>query len=82
MIMFLKGNKFLWYAAGLHFECFQCGRCCSGPAEGYIWVSGPEIRLIAGHLNMSAGELKKKSSNVLVCDTPSSKTFILATACS
>ena len=60
MIMFGKGNKFSWYAAGLHFECFQCGRCCSGPAEGYIWVSGPEIRLIAGHLNMSAGELKKK----------------------
>jgi len=53
-------NKFVWYAAGLHFECLQCGRCCSGPAEGYIWVSRPEIQLIARHLNMLAGELKRR----------------------
>lgn len=53
-------NKSKWYAAGLRFECLQCGRCCSGPSEGYIWVSRPEIRLIASHLNMSANELKRK----------------------
>ncbi|MBN2020752.1 MAG: YkgJ family cysteine cluster protein [Sedimentisphaerales bacterium] len=53
-------NKYYWYAAGLHFECLQCGRCCSGPAEGYIWVSRPEIKLIARYLNMSAGDLKKR----------------------
>jgi Fe-S-cluster containining protein len=53
-------NKFCWYAAGLHFECLQCGRCCSGPNEGYIWVSRPEIRLIARHLNMLVGELKQR----------------------
>jgi len=53
-------NKRRWYAAGLHFECLECGRCCSGPAEGYIWVSKPEIRLIARHLNMPAKELKQK----------------------
>jgi hypothetical protein len=53
-------DKFLWYAAGLHFECLKCGRCCSGPAEGYIWVSRPEIKLIARHLNMPAGEVKQK----------------------
>ena len=54
-------NKFPWYSAGLHFECLRCGRCCSGPAEGYIWVSRPEIRLIARHLNMPVKELKQKS---------------------
>jgi Fe-S-cluster containining protein len=38
----------------------QCGNCCSGPAEGYIWVSSREIRLIAQYLNISTGKLKKK----------------------
>jgi Fe-S-cluster containining protein len=52
-------DKSLWYAAGLHFECLQCGRCCSGPSEGYIWVSRPEIRLIADHLNIPVKELKQ-----------------------
>jgi Fe-S-cluster containining protein len=32
-----------WYIAGLHFECIQCGNCCSGPEEGYIWISDKEI---------------------------------------
>lgn len=53
-------NENLWYVAGLHFECLQCGRCCSGPAEGYIWVSRPEIQLIARYLNISVRELKKE----------------------
>jgi len=58
----VNGNnkKYMWYAAGLHFECLQCGRCCSGPAEGYIWVSKPEIQLIAQHLNVPVKELKQK----------------------
>ncbi len=56
----VNNSKNQWYAAGLHFECLQCGRCCSGPTEGYIWVSRPEIRLIAQHLNMSVGELKRR----------------------
>jgi Fe-S-cluster containining protein len=55
-----NGNKNLWYSAGLHFECIGCGRCCSGPAEGYIWVTKEEIRLIAEYLKMTTGELKKK----------------------
>ncbi len=49
-----------WYSAGLHFECLQCGRCCSGPAQGYIWVTKHETQLIARHLNMPVGELKSK----------------------
>jgi len=53
-------DKFVWYSAGLHFECLKCGCCCSGPAEGYIWVRKPEIQLIAKHLNISADQLKKK----------------------
>ncbi|MBN1507245.1 MAG: YkgJ family cysteine cluster protein [Sedimentisphaerales bacterium] len=46
-----------WYVGGLHFECRQCGGCCAGPTEGYIWVSEPEIELIANHLKMTPSEL-------------------------
>ena len=49
-----------WYIAGLHFECVQCGRCCSGPGEGYIWVTKPEIEFIADFLKISVGELRQK----------------------
>jgi uncharacterized protein len=52
--------KAKWYAAGLHFECTECGACCSGPGEGYIWVTRPEIDLIAKHLKMTPGQLRQK----------------------
>jgi len=52
-------KKTLWYVSGLHFECIQCGRCCSGPGEGYIWVTRPEIELIAEFMEVSVGELKR-----------------------
>jgi uncharacterized protein len=52
--------KTTWYAAGLHFECTGCGDCCSGPGEGYIWVTRPEIELIARHLKMTPGQLRHK----------------------
>ncbi len=38
----------------------MCGRCCSGPGQGYIWVTRPEIELIARHLNVTPGELRRK----------------------
>ena len=44
-----------WYAAGLHFGCEVCGRCCAGPGEGYIWVTKPEIELIAAAPEPHAG---------------------------
>jgi uncharacterized protein len=40
-----------WYATGLHFECTQCGNCCSG-VPGYVWVSDDEAKAIAEHLNI------------------------------
>ena len=49
-----------WYAAGLHFECVVCGQCCAGPGEGFIWVTRPEIELIAEHLKLTADELREK----------------------
>jgi Fe-S-cluster containining protein len=49
-----------WYVSGLHFECLACGNCCSGPQEGFIWVTKKEIELIAKFLKISADQLRKK----------------------
>ncbi len=38
----------------------QCGRCCSGPGEGYIWVTKPEIQIIADFLEISVGQVRKE----------------------
>lgn len=59
-MMGTKGTGTKWYAAGLHFECAECGGCCSGPGEGYIWVLRPEIELIAKHLNVTPGEMRRR----------------------
>jgi Fe-S-cluster containining protein len=53
-------SRNLWYIGGLHFECVRCGRCCSGPTEGYIWVTRPEIQFIADYLKIPAGELRSR----------------------
>ena len=53
-------NKIPWYISGLHFECMQCGACCSGPGEGYIWVTSEEVKSIADYLKISAEQLRKK----------------------
>lgn len=49
-----------WYIGGLHFECLRCGACCSGPSEGYIWLTGPEIELIANFLRIEPEQLRQK----------------------
>lgn len=49
-----------WYVAGLRFECQGCGECCSGPGEGYIWVTRPEIEIIADLLKMTVGQFRQK----------------------
>jgi len=53
-------KKTPWYVAGLHFECVQCGRCCSGPGEGYIWVTKQEIQIIANFLKISVEQLRRE----------------------
>ena len=55
-----QNSKLKWYIGGLHFECSQCGNCCSGPDEGYIWITRAEIELLAKHLGLSVGQLRKK----------------------
>jgi len=58
--MGLTKNKTPWYYCGLHFECMQCGRCCSGPSEGYIWVTKTEAGLIADFLDITVEQLKDR----------------------
>lgn len=53
-------SKEKWYKSGLAFECRQCGRCCSGPGEGYIWVSSDEIDAISNFLQIKAAEFKDR----------------------
>ena len=50
MVEYQKKNP--WYIAGLHFQCAQCGNCCAGPNEGYIWVTAQEIAAIADFLKL------------------------------
>ena len=49
-----------WYSGGLHFACRECGGCCAGPTEGYIWAVEPEIEQIAEYLGMPPGELRRR----------------------
>ncbi|MBN2182522.1 MAG: YkgJ family cysteine cluster protein [Sedimentisphaerales bacterium] len=53
-------KKTPWYIAGLHFECRQCGGCCSGPGEGYIWITREEIELLADFLEISVEQLRRQ----------------------
>jgi len=53
-------NKTAWYAAGLHFECRGCGGCCSGPGEGYIWLTKTEVEIVADFLKLAVGQLREK----------------------
>lgn len=52
-------KKELWYVAGLHFECAECGKCCSGPEEGVIWITKPEIELAAEFLKIPLKQFRK-----------------------
>jgi len=49
-----------WYITGLHFECLGCGECCSGPQEGYIWVTKQEVKIISDFLKMSERTFRRK----------------------
>ena len=58
--MKLFARKAPWYAAGLAFECRQCGRCCAGPDEGYVWVTRAQIAAIAEYLGITEGQMRRR----------------------
>ena len=49
-----------WYAAGLAFECVRCGRCCAGPAPGYVWITLEELAALAEFLSLSVEEARRR----------------------
>jgi uncharacterized protein len=51
---------FPWYVAGLRFQCAQCGNCCAGPNEGYIWATAEELAAIAEFLKMPVKDLRRR----------------------
>jgi len=53
-------SKSPWYISGLAFECQQCGRCCQGPEEGYVWVARHEVAAIAHYLRLAEEQVRKK----------------------
>ena len=53
-------DKTKWYQGGLAFECRACGRCCSGPDEGYVWLTSEEIATISAHLGMTEKAFKAR----------------------
>lgn len=50
-------NEEPWYQDGLHFECTQCGNCCTG-SPGYVWVTEEDILRIAEYLDKPIGEIR------------------------
>lgn len=59
MGLFSRTSRSPWYAGGLAFECMQCGRCCAGPNEGFVWVRDAEIAAIAEFLRLSGEEVRR-----------------------
>lgn len=55
----MREGKNCWYAGGLAFDCQTCGRCCSGPEEGYIWITRKELQLIADYLHLPEEKIRK-----------------------
>lgn len=53
-------DKHPWYGLGLAFECTQCGRCCSGPEEGYVWIEEDELAAIARFLGVAEDQVRRR----------------------
>ncbi len=46
--------------AGLAFECVECGGCCAGPEEGFVWVTDDEIAAMAAHLRIHEADFRRQ----------------------
>lgn len=44
----------------LHFECTQCGRCCTGNQDYHVYVSDKEVEQIRSFLGLSVAWFKRR----------------------
>jgi len=56
----LKDKPEKWYHAGLNFSCKECGSCCAGFQEGYVWISPAEVLTLADFLRISPEQFKQQ----------------------
>jgi Fe-S-cluster containining protein len=45
-------SKLEWYKEGLHFECTQCGKCCTG-GPGAVWIESNQAEKISSFLKIT-----------------------------
>jgi len=62
----------------------ECGACCAGPDEGYIWVTKPEMELIAKYLDEPVEQLwgkylKRMGKRATIIEEPLSRDCIFLT---
>ena len=77
-------TKQKWYIGGLHFECSQCGNCCAGPDEGFIWISKHETEMLADHLELTLDQLRQRflrreGNRTTIIEEPISKDCVFLT---
>ncbi len=56
----MTAKKIKWYVGGLHFECDKCRACCSGPEEGFIWITKAEMQQLADFLEITVEQLRER----------------------
>lgn len=44
----------------LRFQCTQCGRCCTGGGDYYVFVDAVEAERIRAHLGLSRGWFRRR----------------------
>ena len=55
-----KATSKKWYHGGLAFACQGCGGCCSGPEEGYVWVTAKDIKKMAELLGLNEADFRNQ----------------------
>ncbi|MHA1821785.1 MAG: YkgJ family cysteine cluster protein [Promethearchaeota archaeon] len=50
---------------GFYFKCHECGNCCTGKDEGYVFVYKEDILNISNFYNMHPSEFVKKYCEII-----------------
>jgi Fe-S-cluster containining protein len=50
---------------GFWFKCQECGRCCTGIDDGYVFLFGDEIKKICNKLNITADQFLEEYCEII-----------------